>query len=343
MCNVAPPSYYIKDVRGGKKGTPGYFKQIQRRKEEEGMKHVKKLVSLLLALVMVMGLAITASAAQEGTLTGGSITIDNAHEGDTYSAYQILYLESYDAEKGTYSYKANSQWKEWLEKQTTYVAFDGQGYVTWVKDADVVAFAKLAKAQIKEAGISADVYTKAVSATVKFEGLTLGYYLVDTTLGTLCSLDTTNPSVVMKEKNGVPTNDKEVQEDSTGKWGTKNDADIGQTVYYRSTITAQAGAENYVFHDTMSEGLTYTGVTGITLNKNELDADNYTVKTSDLSDGCTFEVVFTQDFCDTLKANDKIVISYTAVVNENAVIGLPGNPNDCKLSYGEKIIQNIPQ
>lgn len=300
------------------------------------MKHVKKLVSLLLALVMVMGLAITASAAQEGTLTGGSITIKNANKDDIYRAYQILYLESYNAEKKTYSYKANSQWKEWLETQSDYVAIDDQGYVTWKDSADAAAFAKLAKAQIKSANIEEDASAEAESTEVEITGLKLGYYLVDTTLGTLCSLDTTKPNVEMQEKNGVPTNAKEVQEDSTGDWGKTNDADIGQTVYYRSTITAQAGAENYVFHDTMSAGLTYTGVTGITLNKNELDADNYTVKTSGLSDGCTFEVVFTQDFCDTLKANDKIVISYTAEVNENAVIGLPGNPNDCKLSYGEK-------
>lgn len=295
---------------------------------------MKKLVSLLLALVMVMGLAITASAAQEGTLTGGSITIDNANKGDIYSAYQILYLESYDAEKGTYSYKANSQWKAWLETQTKFVAFDGQGYVTWVEGADAAKFAKLAKDQIRS--MEPDASAEAESTKVEITGLKLGYYLVDTTLGTLCSLDTTNPSVEMKEKNGVPTNEKEVQEDSTGAWGKTNDADIGQTVNYRSTITAQAGAENYVFHDTMSVGLTYTGVTGITLNDATLDEKNYTVQTSDFSDGCTFEVVFTQDFCDTLKANDKIVISYTAVVNEKAVIGLPGNPNDCKLGYGEE-------
>ena len=46
-------------------------------------------------------------------------------------------------------------------------------------------------------------------------------------------------------------------------------------------------------------------------------------------------MTFTQDFCDTLKASDQIVISYTATLNENAVVGLPGNPNESKLSYGE--------
>ena len=104
---------------------------------------------------------------------------------------------------------------------------------------------------------------------------------------------------------------------------------------FKSTITAQAGAENYVFHDTMSAGLTYTGVTGITLNDVAVDTNSYTVVTTGLTDGCTFEVRFMQAFCDTLKANDQIVISYTATLNENAVIAGAGNPNTSKVSYGD--------
>ena len=151
-----------------------------------------------------------------------------------------------------------------------------------------------------------------------------------------CALPiSTNPNVVMEEKNEVPTNLKTVEEDSTGAYGEKNDADIGQTVNFKSTITAQAGAENYVFHDTMSAGLTYTGVTKVTLNNVTLDVSKYTVTTTNLQDGCTFEVRFTQDFCDTLKAGDQIVISYSATLNENAVIAGAGNPNTCKLSYGD--------
>ena len=328
------------------------------------MKHMKKLASLLLALVMVFAMGVSVFAAQEGTLTGGSITINDAVPGQIYNAYQILYLESYNADSNAYAYKANSAWDTWLRTQTTYVSFDAQGYVTWVdkylncseshdhtsscyasyseaeQAARVADFAKLAQAEA--AKMTADVTATAPAAaegathsTVKFENLKLGYYLVDTTLGTLCSLDTTNPDVVMEEKNEVPTNVKTVEEDSTGNYGEKNDADIGQTVNFKSTITAQAGAENYVFHDTMSAGLTYTGVTGITLNGTAVDASNYTTVTEGLTDGCTFEVRFTQAFCDTLKANDQIVISYTATLNENAVIAGEGNPNTSKVSYGD--------
>ncbi|MGN1020503.1 MAG: SpaH/EbpB family LPXTG-anchored major pilin [Aristaeellaceae bacterium] len=304
------------------------------------MNKTRTLISTLLALMLCMCMIVPAMATQEGTLTGGSITINDAVPGQIYNAYQLLYLESYNADSGAYAYKANSAWETWLKTQTAYVSFDAQGYVTWVDGADAAAFAKLA--QVEAAKMTADATATAPAAaegatysTVKFENLKLGYYLVDTTLGTLCSLDTTNPNVVMEEKNQAPANVKTVEEDSTGNYGETNDADIGQTVNFKSTITAQAGAENYVFHDTMSAGLTYTGVTGITLNGAAVAASNYTVVTEGLTDNCTFEVVFTQAFCDTLKANDQIVISYTATVNENAVIAGEGNPNASKLSYGD--------
>lgn len=217
------------------------------------MKHMKKLASLLLVLVMVFAMGTTAFAAQEGELTGGSITINNAVKDQTYSIYQILYLESYSTDAngnatGAYAYKANSAWADWLKTQTSYVSIDAQGYVTWntitnqtqgytsasedelkaANDAAVAAFAKAALAYAKTNNIaSAPTAVTATSTTVSFTGLKLGYYLVDSTLGTLCSLDTTNPSVTIKEKNVAPGNEKKVEEDSTSTYGEKNDADIG--------------------------------------------------------------------------------------------------------------------
>lgn len=306
---------------------------------------LRKAFAFVVALVMAIAMIPATFAHADPTTDTGSITINDAVPGQTYSVYQILYLESYNSDAGAYAYKANAAWEDWLKTQTSYVSFDAQGYVTWVGGAaaaDVEAFAKLA--QEHAASITADATTTAPAAdegktysTVTFKNLKLGYYLVDTSLGTLCSLDTTNPAVVMQEKNEVPTNEKTVEEDSTSSYGEKNDANIGQTVNFQSTIIAQKGAQNYVFHDTMSSGLTYTGVTGITLNGTTVDAlngSNYTVVNTGLTDGCTFEVRFTQAFCDTLATGDKIVISYTATLNENAVIAGEGNSNTSKLSYG---------
>ena len=314
---------------------------------------MKKLAGMVLALIMLMSMLTVASATQEGTLTGGSITINDAVPGQHYNAYQILYLESYShttddegniTATGAYAYKANSAWETWLKNQTTYVSFDDQGYVTWKDGADVAAFAKLA--QVEAAKMTADATVPAPAAaegetysTVKFENLKLGYYLVDTTLGTLCSLDTTNPSVEMHEKNEAPTNVKTVQEDSTGNYGDKNDADIGQTVNFKSTITLPKGSENIVFHDIMSSGLTLDA-SSIKVYTNEdmtteLAANNYTVSTAEFSDGCTFEVSFTQAYLDSLTNTATAYVSYTAMLNENAVIAGEGNPNTSKVSYGD--------
>ena len=328
-------------------------KKKKERKEIKPMKYVRKSLALLLALILVLALGGTAFATQEGTLTGGSITINDAVPGQIYNAYQILYIKSYSGVSetakddlgnptgGNYAYKANSAWETWLRTQTSYVSFDDQGYVTWVENADPAAFAKLA--QVEAAKMSADATATAQTTTVSFTELKLGYYLVDTTLGTLCSLDTTNPSVVMQEKNEVPANVKTVQEDSNNAWGATNDADIGQTVNFKSTITAQPGAENYVFHDKMSTGLTLdkasikvNNVAVTDTQGNDVSDDNYTVSypSGEGTDGCTFEIAFAQSYLDTISKATAITVTYSATLNESAFIGLPGNPNESKLSYG---------
>ena len=296
------------------------------------MNKTRKFASLLLAMVMVFSMVFNVIAEEET----GSITINDAVVGQTYTVYQILDLESYNAETNAYAYKANAAWAEWLTEQTAYVSMDEQGYVTWVKGADAAAFAKAAKAYAEEKKIDPSATpVKATETMVKFEGLDLGYYLIDTTLGTICSLDTTNPNVVMEEKNEVPGIEKEVKEDSTSEWGETNDADFHQTVEYQATITVQKGAENYIMHDTMSKGLTYTGVTKVTVNDEEVAGENYTV-TAPGGCGCTFEVAFNNDYIAKLEAGTKIVVAYAATVNEDAVVGLEGNPNEVKLQYGDE-------
>ena len=300
------------------------------------MKLTNKLAGILLALAMVLGIAATAFAEGET----GSITIYDAAVGQTYTIYQILDLESYNNEARAYAYKATTAWNTFINSgaiKGIYVEVDAQGYVTWKGDADAAAFAKLAQKYAKDNRIANQGSVTATTTTVSFNSLDLGYYLVDTTLGTLCSLDTTNPDVVMEEKNEVPTNVKTVEEDSTGAWGATNDADIGQVVNFKSTITAQPGAENYVFHDKMSEGLTYTGDAKIYTDEamtQELAAGNYMVNANP-TDSDTFDITFTQDYLNTITAATKLYVKYSATLNENANVGNDGNPNESKLSYGE--------
>lgn len=96
------------------------------------MKRTKRIASVLLALVMALSLITTAFAAEET----GSITIDNAVVGQTYTIYQILDLESYNKDSGAYAYKATTAWNAFINSDAikgTYVSVDAQGYVTWAK------------------------------------------------------------------------------------------------------------------------------------------------------------------------------------------------------------------
>ena len=300
------------------------------------MKLTKKLASLLLALVMALSLATTAFAAGET----GSITIDNAVNGQTYTIYEILKLESYNEKAGAYSYKATADWANFINGtgvKDVYVNVDAQGYVTWKTGADVAAFAKLAQKYAADNKIKNQGTTTAASTTVEFKNLDLGYYLVDSTLGTICSLDTTNPDVTIEEKNAEPTNEKQVEEDSNNTYGKANDADIGQTVNFKSTITAQAGAENYVFEDTMSAGLTYNKDAKVYTDEamtTELAAANYTVNNNP-GNGKTFTITFDQNYLNTITGATKLYVKYSAVVNDAAVVGGNGNPNESVLKYGD--------
>ena len=301
------------------------------------MRHVKKVLGAMMAMFMVLAVSATTAFAAVNDNTG-SITINDAVDGHTYNAYQILVLESYDEAHEAYAYKANADWANWLKTQTQYVSIDAQGYVTWVEKADAAAFAKAAIAHAEEAGIQPVRTVTANGTTVEFTDLNLGYYLVDTSLGTLCSLDTTTPDAEMYEKNEQPPVKKEVKEDSTGNWGEENTAEIGQTVEFKTTIGAKPGAESYVLHDVMSAGLTLDPdsieATGLTKGQ-DAESGDYHVVTTGLSDNCTFEVVFHQSYLDTITTDTDIVVTYDAVVNENAQISPSDNPNSTTLKYGE--------
>lgn len=318
------------------------------------MKKMKKLASLILALIMVLSLTVISHAAASIPEGEGKITIDNAVSGQTYTLYQILELESYDKTAGAYSYKIADGWADFIngtDIKDTYVKVEN-GYVTWIEratdeanDAAAAEFAKKAK-EYAEANTASlpKKETEATSATVTFENLALGYYLVDSSYGTLCSLDTTDTEVTMKEKNAAPTCTKEVKEGDT--FGFVNDAELGQKVSFRSTITLPKGSENVVYHDTMT-GMTlintatdtvkvYTDAEMTTALDNTGNA-KYEVKikgTDTLTDTCTFEVSFKQTYLDSLTETTTLYIGYSATVNADATVGGNGNANTGHLSYG---------
>ncbi|MBR3779526.1 MAG: SpaH/EbpB family LPXTG-anchored major pilin [Clostridia bacterium] len=315
---------------------------------------MKKIVTLLLVLALTLSLSCAVSAAEVG-----SITINNIAADTTYEIYQLLDLESYDSVSGAYSYKVNSAWTAYFDtaEAQAYITVDAAGYVTWVAgedDATVAAFAQKALAYAEAHSIAPVKSSQnpgdfAITGTTGvFSDLPLGYYLVDSTAGALCGLTTTDPDAAINAKNGVPTIDKQAQEDLSGMWGDHNTADIGQIVNFMTIIHAAPGAQNYVMHDTMSAGLTFVqdtandrGVTQV-VHINSLGVEtvltpgiDYTVNDAP-SDSCTFEVALTESFIGTLKANDRIITYYNAMLNRHAIAAGDGNPNESWLEYGEE-------
>lgn len=300
-------------------------------------KAMKKLMAALLAVAMVCAMAIPAWAAGGTTAGTGSITIDKAVSGETYTIYKMFDLNSYDPTAGTYSYTVVSAWEDFFKDGAagnSYITLEN-GHPTWVKGAQAADFAKAALAYATEKNITATKKETATSNTVSFTGLDLGYYLVDTSLGALCGLDTTKPDATINEKNEVPDIDKKVA-DSEGNWVTENTAKIGDTVNYKVTITVQTANNRYVLHDTMSEGLTFNkDSVKVTVGTEEVATTNYDVVTTGIGTE-TFNVKFKDEYIATLAAGTKIEVTYSAVVNAKAKVDSDKNTNEAHLVYGNR-------
>lgn len=68
---------------------------------------------------------------------------------------------------------------------------------------------------------------------------------------------------------------------------------------FQVSITLKKGAKNVVMHDKMDNGLTFSGADSVTIAGLTKETD-YTVVTTGLSDGCDFEIQFTQTYLDSL-------------------------------------------
>lgn len=315
------------------------------------MKLIKKIAAIMFAFMMVVSMSCNVKADDATTTTGetGTITINNAVDGQTYTIYKLLDLESYEPKKneqgeeiGNYSYKPNKDWNDFISEAADsanikYFDINKNGYVTWngdITDSRKAEFAQKALAYATSNNISNKGTKPASNNTVKFESLDLGYYLVDSNVGALCNLTTTNPTVEIQEKNGVPTVEKIIVD--SNKDETDNYANIGDVIKYKTIITAQGGAQNYVLHDTMEKGLTFNKDVKVKVS----GQTNYLNSTTDYevvenqADGCTFEIKFKDTFLNTINDTTKIEVTYSAVLNGDAEIH-DNNDNTTHLTYGE--------
>ena len=304
------------------------------------MKHVKRLASLLLALTLVFALAATAGAAEGTTYT---ITINNSATGHIYEAYQIF---TGDLNGTTLS---NIDWGSGISEAGKTALGDAAAKAETLKtEADAKAFAKEVAPYLTTVAGSANTVT---DGKYVISSLAAGYYLVKDQDGSLTGDNDSYTEYIIKvvsnttatPKSNVPVVEKKVKDinDSTEMaatgWQDSADYDIGDSVPFQLKATLADNVSSYttykvVFHDTQSKGLTYNNDAKVYIDGTE--TNGFTVTSDVNADGTTTLTVS----CDDVKAlgagnSSVITVKYTANLNENAVLGSAGNPNEVHLEY----------
>lgn len=339
------------------------------------MKKMKKIVSLLLAMMMVFAMSATAFAA-DGDEPPYSITINNDKDGHIYEAYQIFTGDL--SEKENVKVLSNIVWGTGIstEGQSKLLKFGKTGEDVFanaaklaasLNDANAVDFAnEAAKYLATVAGTSTQS-----GETYVISGLTAGYYLVKDKNNSLDNANDSYTNYIIKvvgnaeasPKGSIPTVVKKVQEDDKTVTGTTDnripnynlgekyndvaDYNIGEAVPFELIGTlpsnyAEYITYQYIFHDTLSSGLSYNeqslnvyydnGTEGLVnestllpLSGYETDYDANTGKLT-----ITFENLKTNN---NINANTKIIVKYTATLTSGAEVGLDGNENTVYLQF----------
>lgn len=193
-------------------------------------------------------------------------------------------------------------------------------------------------------------------------GLSAGYYLVkdkDNTVNAENHDAYTNyimevvQNVEVTPKTAVPTVTKKIVEGGDKKNATT--AKVGDVVNFELTGTlpdnyADYTKYQYEFHDTLSKGLTYNGDVEVLVKNGEtetkLASTSYVVdpankQTTTPTNSTAITVKFTDlktakgkdNVNVTIDKDSKIIVKYSATLNENAVVGEAGNTNTVNLVY----------
>ena len=330
---------------------------------------MKKVFAAAAAIATVFGLAATTVAtanAAGGNATLTVSTTDAKFAGKTVNAYK-MFSATVSGDGQAVSYTLTDEWKPFFKNSTASGLTDvtdanindkANDYVSKLTGKDLVAFATKASnwAQTKAnnitvgatATVSADASNSKYTAT--FTGLDYGYYVVavpgatlanaSSQYATLVSVHST--SVTAEIKGNLPTVDKKVQVNGTGKDAT--DAKIGDTLTFTltSTIPDMSAYSTYTFNfkDTLSKGLTFGQVTSVKVegaNSPLTVNTDYTVTTPTASNNNTLTVAM-KDFKtkQQVNAGKKITVTYTATLNKDAVVGGAGNVNSATIQYSNK-------
>ena len=213
---------------------------------------MKKFISILMVLAMVLALSVPAFAAEDD----GSISITNATIGETYAVYKIFDVRLGKDSNGvpnavSYHITSDSQFFEALfgadgTAENAYFEYnENTGSVEKkekVKDTDLINY--LTDLVAKGTYTMGADPIKAETEEVKFEDLSYGYYLITSTLGAAVTINSNTPDVSVIDKNQKPGADFDkyvqtgVDEDGNPIWAESNSANIGDEITYRITFEA---------------------------------------------------------------------------------------------------------
>lgn len=311
------------------------------------MKTIKRSIALVLAMILTLAMSVTVFAAPNADQNTFSLTLNKAVKGHTYEAYQIL-SGDLSADKATLS---NIKWGEGIKAEgQTALGGDAAGYAKKLADMGNNSSELKEQAQI----IGANLASASGSVTVTdpdaknvISNLKPGYYLIKDKYDSLQGQESytefilhVTDDVDANVKADVPSVEKKVKDtnDTTGEttgWQDSADYDIGDDVPFQLTATLANNIESYKtyslkFNDTLSKGLDYNNDAVIKLGDKDITSyftPSYDAKAKTLTFTCDNILAFGA------KNSDKIVVEYTAKLNENAVIGAAGNPNTVGLEF----------
>jgi len=304
---------------------------------------MKKLISLVLALALVL-LCVGAAFAQEvATGKGGtaSITISNAAKGEEYKLFK-LFDATADAD-GHIAYTGTipDALSDYFVKDTVdniILKTDSEGVRVHTNTETASAVADYV-ATLTETSTGYITKVTGDGTAVVFTGLQFGYYGVTSSQGAAVTVDSTNPNAIIKDKNTVTTqavkkvNGKDVE-----------DAYVGETV----TFTAKFGplanwkgdyqVKSYTIEDTLPEYLTGVAITSLVIYDGDPDAtENAGTQVGTISSPAftnkKIVVPWVNDSNASLYPNKSYIkITYTATIGNMAVIDGAGNRNDVTIT-----------
>lgn len=318
------------------------------------MKLFKKIAGFILAFAMILAIAMPSVVMADDNYT---ITITPTTSDHTYEAYQIFggklsndTLSDITWGNGITDAGKTALLAEYNVTDAAGLARKLSGFAS--NSADVKAFAKKAGKYLQN-----PTSAKAVDNTATIKVAKTGYYLIKDKDNTLGTNDETYTEFILKvvknqtvaPKSDKPTSEKKVKDinDSEGTtmtgWQDSADWDIGDKVPFQLKGTVAADYDNYkvykmTFHDHESEGLTFDkdSVKVYVDGQPITDTTKYQVVTEHLENNCTFEVRFAdlKKILDVkVKAGSVITVEYESKLNENAVIGSLGNPNEMHMEF----------